>query len=147
MIDLKITLPNNRNGISLSDDEKSRLGTISKTGSKGSKRDWDETGRGIMDIMISYFPDRETESFDPDMIPSYMGYLLRMGTDFPGTMKGNGPRIDGIETPSHNGKGYEKMRSILRSEMEEIGITHIDGKGWMREGTIIRFDTEDQSDE
>ena len=116
-----------------------KIRSISSPVGKGARRDWRETGQEIMGIIGNGEKGDKIEISSSDLT-GYQEYLLRMGNRFPGVMKGNGPRINGVQTPHHNGDGYQSQRDILKTGLrDEYQIDH-NGRGWTMKGKPIYFD-------
>lgn len=140
-ISLNLPKVERASGYSLSDEQMEQLRNVSAALAKGRKRDWRETGRVIMDVIGSEQKGTKVELAAQD-VTGYQEYLLRMGTKFPGVLKGNGPRINGVQTPHHNGDGYMAQRGLLVDGLAEHGIKH--GKaGWTKDTKPVWFDITD----
>ena len=129
-----------KRGYSVTDEQKARLEAVSARLKRGERRDWLAAAEAISDV-VPVARAVEQTPFDPQALTPYQCYVLVLGDRLPGVLKGNGPRIDGIQTPHHNGDGYGAQREALLECLAEAGIKWATARGWYREddGAELRF--------
>ena len=129
-----------KRGYQVTEEQKVRLEAVSARLKRGERRDWLAAAEAISDI-VPITRHTEQTPFDPQALTPYQCYVLVLGDRLPGVLKGNGPRIAGIQTPHHNGDGYEAQRAALIECLAEAGIKWSTSKGWYREDDLadLRF--------
>ena len=149
MLELKVKSSGSTSGgIVLTESQKTAIASVSSPVPKGGRRDWYHTARVILNNIPQDAVVREVEEVPQDAVSGYQSYLLMMGHRFQGVLKGNGPKIGGIQTPTASGESYEKSRENLLEALDDVGIRWDSRRMWYRveDGTKLRIQVVNRPD-